>query len=52
MVQNLPGGANGKVLQYSCLENPVERSVTGYSPWACKDSDPIEQLTELTLKMV
>ena len=26
-------------LQYSCLENPIDRgSLEGYSPWGCKES--------------
>ena len=30
-------------LQYSCLENPHgQRSLAGYSPWGCKESDTIE----------
>ena len=29
-----PGGCNGNPLQYSCLENPMNRrSLVGYSPW-------------------
>ena len=28
-----PGGGHGKSLQYSCLENPHEQSLVGYSPW-------------------
>ena len=29
-----PGGGNGSLLQYSCLENPHgQRSLAGYSPW-------------------
>ena len=33
-----PGEGNGNPLQYSCLENPIERgrSLAGYSPWSCK----------------
>ena len=31
-----PGGGQGNPLQYSCLENPMERSLVGYSPWGCK----------------
>ena len=27
-----PGEGNGKPLQYSFLENPIERSLVGYSP--------------------
>ena len=39
-----PGGGHGNALQYSCLENPHgQRSLVGYSPRGCKDSDKIEQ---------
>ena len=31
-----PGEGNGNPLQYSCLENSMNR---GYSPWVCKQSD-------------
>ena len=34
-----PGEGNGNPLQYSCLENPVERSLVGYSPWGHKELD-------------
>ena len=36
-----PGEGDGNPLQYSCLGNPMdrERSLEGYSPWGCKDSD-------------
>ena len=27
-----PGGGCGNSLQYSCLENPMDRSLMGYSP--------------------
>ena len=38
-----PGGGHGKPLQYSCLENPLgQRSLTGYSPWSCKELDTPE----------
>ena len=31
------GEGNGKPLQYSCLENPMDRGVwQGYSPWHLK----------------
>jgi len=36
------GGGNGNPLQYSCLENPIERSVMGYSPWSQKEVDTTE----------
>ena len=32
-----PGVGNGNPLQYSCLENPMERGVVGYSPWGHKE---------------
>ena len=35
-----PGGGNGNLLQYSCLENPPgQRSLVGYSPWDLKELD-------------
>ena len=38
-----PGGGHGNPLQYSCLENPHgQRSLVGYSPWDCKESDMTE----------
>ena len=40
-----PGGGHGNPLQYSCLENPHgQRSLAGYSPWCCKESDMTERL--------
>ena len=40
-----PGEGNGNPLQYSGLENPMDkRSVVGYSPWGCKESDTTERL--------
>jgi len=36
-------------LQYSCLENPHrQRSLAGYNPWSCKESDMTEQLSTHT----
>ena len=38
-----PGGGQGNPLQYSFLENPHrQRSLVGYSPWVCKESDITE----------
>ena len=38
-----PGEGNGNPLQYSCLEKSHGlRSLVGYSPWGCKESDMIE----------
>ena len=37
------GGEHGNPLQYSCMENPHgQRSLVGYRPWDCKDSDTTE----------
>ena len=35
-VRRAPGEGNGNPLQYSCLRNPVDRSLAGYSPWGRK----------------
>ena len=40
-----PGGWHGNPLQYSCLENPTDRGLVGYSPWGLKESDMTEQLS-------
>ena len=44
-----PGEGNGNSLQYSCLENPMdrERSLVSYIPWGCKELDMTESLTLL-----
>ena len=40
-----PGGGHGNPLQYSCPENPQgQKSLAGYSPYRCKESDTTEQL--------
>ena len=42
-----PGEVNGNPLQYSCLENPMDkRSLVGYSPWGHKESDTTGRLTD------
>ena len=34
------GGGHGNPLQYSCQENPHgQKSLAGYNPWGCKESD-------------
>ena len=43
---------NGYPLQYSCLENSMNRGVwqaMGYSPWGRKESDTTEQLTTINI---
>ena len=43
------GGGHSNSLQYSCLEIPHgQRSLVGYSPWGCKESDMTEQLSTHT----
>ena len=38
-----PGGGQDNPLQYSCLENPMDRGAWwGYSPWGHKESDMTE----------
>ena len=34
-----PREGSGNLLQYSCLENPMDqRGLSGYGPWGCKES--------------
>jgi len=41
-----PGEENGNPLQYSCLENPMDRGAwASYSPWGHKESDMTKLLT-------
>ena len=41
-----PRGGHGNPLQYPCLENPQgQRSLVGYSPQDCRESDTTEQLS-------
>ena len=43
-----PGEGNGYSLQYSGLENPMDRgNLAGYSPYGRKESDTTEQPTLL-----
>ena len=38
-----PGGGHGNRLQYSCLENPLDRGApVGYSPWGRTELDMTE----------
>ena len=41
-VEKSPGEGNGNPLQYSCLENPMDRRAC---PWGCKELDRTEWLT-------
>ena len=40
-----PGEGNGYPLQYSCLENSVDRGAWRANPWGHKELDVTEQLT-------
>ena len=37
-----PGGGNSNPLQYSCLENPMDRGAWRYNPWGTKELDMTE----------
>ena len=37
-----PGGGHGNPLQCSCLENSMDRSLVGSSPWVGKELDVTE----------
>ena len=40
-----PEEGSGNPHHYSCLGKPYgQRSLAGYSPWGCKESDTTEQL--------
>ena len=42
------GEGHGNPLQYSCLENPMDRGAwQAYSPWGRKELDTTERLTLL-----
>ena len=43
-----PGGGHGNPLQYSCLENPLERSLVGYSLQGRRESDTAEETEHAT----
>ena len=40
-----PQGGNGNPLKYSNQENPMDRSLAGYSPKSHKELDITEQLS-------
>ena len=40
-----PGEGNGNPLQYSCLENSIDRGAWQASQWGCRESDTTEQLS-------
>ena len=45
-----PGEGEGYPLQYSCLENSLDRGgLADYSPWDCKELDTTERLTHMSI---
>ena len=46
-----PGEGNDYPFQYPCLENSMDRSLSGYSPWDCKESDTAESLSRFHLEL-
>ena len=48
-VGKTPGGGKGYPLNYFLPgESHVQRSLVGYSPWGCKESDMTERLSAHT----
>ena len=45
--EDSPGGGNGNPLQYSCLENPMDRGARQSTVHGVAESDTTEQLTLL-----
>ena len=41
-LERSPEVGNGNPLQYSCLENSMDRGAWGHSPWDCKGLDMTE----------
>ena len=39
-----PGGGHGNLLQYSCLENPMDSGAWWASPYGCKELDVTETI--------
>ena len=48
--QEDPRERNGSPLQYSCLENPVDKNLAGYIPWGHRESETTERLSMHTAK--
>ena len=40
-----PGVGNGHLLQYSCLENSMDRSLAGYNSWGHEESNMTKWLS-------
>ena len=42
-----PAEGNGNILQYSCLENPMDRGLVGYGPWSQRVRHELRNFTSL-----
>ena len=51
-LESTPGEGNGNPLQYSCLENPRQRSLMSYSPWGYKELEMTEATWHGTFRSV
>ena len=49
-VSRAPGEGNVNPLQYSCLENPMDRSLVGYSPRAAEESHRPQGLNNYNIR--
>ena len=49
-LERSPGERNGYPLQYSCLENSMDREAWQLQSWGCKESDMTEGLTYMLFR--
>ena len=51
-MERFPGGGNGNLLQYSCLENPVDRGAWWTTVHGVTELDTTEQLSMHTYSVI
>ena len=51
-MERFPGGGNGNLLQYSCLENPVDRGAWWTTVHGVTELDTAEQLSMHTYSVI
>ena len=51
-MERFPGGGNGNLLQYSCLENPVDRGAWWATVHGVTELDTTEQLSMHTYSVI